>query len=92
MGYMDDTPKYKDANIEWLYSHSKANVGDSGTHGLDDPYSGASAMQGEQSEDLATQVLRDREIWTISIYVKKKKYIYIYIYIYIKLYICKFCS
>ncbi|KAE8099637.1 hypothetical protein FH972_017602 [Carpinus fangiana] len=67
MGDMDDTPRYEDVDMEWLYSHSEADVGDSRTHGLDDPHSGTGATQGEQFEDPATRVLRDKDIRTISI-------------------------
>jgi hypothetical protein len=62
MSYMDDTPRYEDANMERLYSHHEANMGDNETQGVDDPHSGTGATQGEQSKDPATQVLRDREI------------------------------
>ena len=84
-GYMDDTPRYEDADMEWLYSHSEADVGDSGTHGLDDPHSGTGATQGEQFEDPTTRVLLDKEIWTISTYAKNTN-VYIYnikLYIYV---------
>jgi hypothetical protein len=67
MGHIDDTPMYEDADMERLYSQPKANVGDSETQGVEDPHNGiTSATQGEQSEDLATQVLCDKEIQTIS--------------------------
>jgi hypothetical protein len=44
MGYMDDTPRYEDTNMEQLYSYNEANVGDSETQGVDDPHSGIGAM------------------------------------------------
>ena len=31
MGYMDHTPTYDDANMERLYSHNEADMGDSET-------------------------------------------------------------
>jgi hypothetical protein len=47
MGYMDHTPIYKDADMERLYSHNEADVGDSETQGPDNPHSRTSATQGE---------------------------------------------
>jgi hypothetical protein len=38
--YMDDTPRYEDADMEWLYSHHEVDVGDSETQGVDNPHSG----------------------------------------------------
>ncbi|KAE8056077.1 hypothetical protein FH972_012875 [Carpinus fangiana] len=66
MGYMDDTFIYEDADMERLYSHNDADVGDNETQGSDDPQSGTGATQGEQSKDPATRVLRDRELRTIK--------------------------
>jgi hypothetical protein len=37
---MDDTPMYKDADMEWLYSHPKADVSDNETQGVKDPHNG----------------------------------------------------
>ena len=63
----DNTPMYKDANIERLYSQLKADVDDSETQGVKDPYSGTTgATQGKQFEDPTTRVLSDKEIRTIS--------------------------
>jgi hypothetical protein len=71
MGCMDDTPKYEDVDMKRLYSHTDGDVGDNETQGPEDPHrhSGASATQGEQSEDPTTRVLRDKEIRTISKYI-----------------------
>jgi hypothetical protein len=68
MGFMDDTPMYEDADMEQLYSHLEADVGDSEPQGCDqDPHSGTTgATRDEQSQDPATRVLRDKEIQTIS--------------------------
>jgi hypothetical protein len=66
MSYIDDTPIYEDTDMERLYSHNKADVGDSETQGLDNSHSETSATQGKQSKDPTTRVLRDREIRTIS--------------------------
>ena len=54
MSYMDDTPKYEDADIEWLYSHHEADVGDSKIPSIDDSYSGTGAAQSELSKDPTT--------------------------------------
>ena len=77
--HMDDNLMYENADIEQMYSHPKVDVGDSETQGVEDPHSGTTgATQGEQFEDPATRVLRDKEIRTISKYVIKiKQYIYI---------------
>ena len=72
--HMDDTPMYEDADMEQMYSHPEVDVGDSETQGVDsetqgveDPHSGTTgATLGEQSEDPATRVLRDKEVRTIS--------------------------
>jgi hypothetical protein len=68
MGLMDDTPMYEDADMEQLYSHLEADVGDSEPQGCDqDPHSVTTgATQDEQVKDPATRVLRDKEIRTIS--------------------------
>jgi hypothetical protein len=68
MGLMDDTPMYEDADMEQLYSHPEADVGDSEPQGCDEePHSGTTgATQDGQVEDPATRVLRDKEIRTIS--------------------------
>jgi hypothetical protein len=69
MGFMDHTPTYDNADIEQLYSHNEAYVGDSETHGQDDLHGGTSAMDGEQSEDPASKMLGPKEFWTISKYI-----------------------
>jgi hypothetical protein len=69
MGFMGHTPTYDNADIEQLYSHNEAYVGDSETHGQDDLHGGTSAMDGEQSEDPASKVLGPKEFWTISKYI-----------------------
>ena len=61
--HMDDTHMYEDADLEWMYSHPEVDVGDNEAQGVEDPHSGTTgATQGEQSEDLAIQVLCDKEI------------------------------
>ncbi|KAE8055736.1 hypothetical protein FH972_012558 [Carpinus fangiana] len=47
MSYMDDTPRYEDADMERLHTYHEADVGDSKTQGVDDPHNGAGATQGK---------------------------------------------
>ncbi|KAE8038682.1 hypothetical protein FH972_011163 [Carpinus fangiana] len=75
MGHMDDIPMYEDADIEWLYFQPEADVGDSETQGVENPHSGTTgATKGEQSEDPAARVLRDKEIRTINLGYRHSSY------------------